>query len=131
LDGVDERSDQLCRGPRRRVEVRRTPNSLVPARNYLLGRLLETAPERPSANSASHVIDLIAPDPNFRRPVMTIEVNVLPYKRAGIAKQVWIAPCVHILTINAAEGAQTGPKCDKHGSLSATSGNDKCLPDQK
>ena len=62
---------------------------------------------------------------------MTMETKVLPYKRAGIAKQAWTAPRIHILTINAAEGAQVGPKCDKHGSLSATAGNDKCDPATK
>jgi hypothetical protein len=62
---------------------------------------------------------------------MTTETYAFPYKRAGIAKQVWIAPRIHVLSINAAEGAQAGSKCDKHGSLSATNGNDKCLPDQK
>ena len=62
---------------------------------------------------------------------MTTETKALPYKRAGIAKQVWSAPRIHILTINSAEGAQVGPKCDKHGSLSATAGNDKCTASQK
>jgi hypothetical protein len=60
-------------------------------------------------------------------PIMTTETHALPYKRAGIAKQVWIAPRIHVLSINAAEGAMAGPKCDKHGSLSATNGNDKCI----
>jgi hypothetical protein len=62
---------------------------------------------------------------------MTIESTVLPYDLAGIAKKVWTAPQIHVLDINEAEGANTGPMCDKHGSLSATSGNDRCDPSTK
>ena len=59
---------------------------------------------------------------------MTIEANVLPNMRAGTAKKVWVTPCIQVLNINAAEGSQIGPLCDKHGSLSATTGNDRCTP---
>jgi hypothetical protein len=59
---------------------------------------------------------------------MTIEATVLPEDVAGIAKKVWSAPRIQILDINAAEGASAGPLCDKHGSLSATEGNDRCTP---
>jgi hypothetical protein len=57
---------------------------------------------------------------------MTIEATVLPYDLAGIAKKVWTPPQIHVLDINEAEGADSGPFCDKHGSLSATPGNDRC-----
>jgi hypothetical protein len=50
---------------------------------------------------------------------------------AGKAKRAWTAPRIHILTIDSAEGATIGPKCDKHGSLSATAGNDKCTSSEK
>jgi hypothetical protein len=59
---------------------------------------------------------------------MTIEANVLPRNLAGIAKKVWTTPQIHVLDINAAAGSETGPLCDKHGSLSATSHNDRCDP---
>jgi hypothetical protein len=62
---------------------------------------------------------------------MMTEANVLPYKRAGIARQVWTAPRIQILDIRGAEGANTGPLCDKHGSLSATTGNDRCTSSEK
>lgn len=57
---------------------------------------------------------------------MTIEATVLPQNLAGIAKKVWIAPHIQALNLNEAEGAVSGPLCDKHGSLSATQGNDHC-----
>jgi hypothetical protein len=62
---------------------------------------------------------------------MTIEANVLPRDLAYIAKKLWIAPQIHVLDMNAAEGAAVGPLCDKHGSLSSTSGNDRCDPATK
>jgi hypothetical protein len=57
---------------------------------------------------------------------MTIEATLLPQNLAGIAKRIWITPQIHALNINAAAGATPGPLCDKHGSLSATEGNDHC-----
>jgi hypothetical protein len=62
---------------------------------------------------------------------MTIEANVLPRNLAGIAKKIWTTPQIHVLDINAAAGATAGPLCDKHGSLSATMGNDHCDPSTK
>jgi hypothetical protein len=62
---------------------------------------------------------------------MTIEANVLSRNLAGIAKKPWIAPRIHVLDMNAAEGSTAGPLCDKHGSLSATMGNDNCDPSTK
>jgi hypothetical protein len=62
---------------------------------------------------------------------MMIEANVLSRNLAGNAKKPWIAPRIHVLDMNAAEGAVAGPLCDKHGSLSATSGNDFCDPSTK
>jgi hypothetical protein len=62
---------------------------------------------------------------------MTIEANVLPSNPAGIAKKFWTTPMMHVLDINAAQGADIGPLCDKHGSLSSTNGNDRCDPATK
>jgi len=59
---------------------------------------------------------------------MTIEQNVLPKDVDRIVKKPWNAPRIQILDINAAEGATAGPLCDKHGSLSASTGNDRCTP---
>lgn len=33
-------------------------------------------------------------------------------------KRAWSAPALSVVEINSAEGSQTGPLCDKHGSLS-------------
>ncbi len=44
----------------------------------------------------------------------------------GPQKQSWTAPVIQMLSIHAAEGANAGPLCDKHGSLSAQTGNDRC-----
>jgi hypothetical protein len=38
------------------------------------------------------------------------------------AKRIWDSPRVQIVEMNAAEGSQPGPKCDKHGSLSTGPG---------
>jgi len=62
---------------------------------------------------------------------MTIETNALPYPLSGIAKQLWTAPQIHILDINAAEGSNPGSLCDKKGSLSASGGTDRCDPTTK
>jgi hypothetical protein len=40
-------------------------------------------------------------------------------------KKIWDSPRVEIVELNAAEGSQPGPKCDKHGSLSTGPG---CTP---
>jgi hypothetical protein len=37
---------------------------------------------------------------------------------AATVKRVWDRPRIEMVDLDAAEGAQTGPKCDKHGSLS-------------
>ena len=62
---------------------------------------------------------------------MTIEANVLSRNLAGTAKKLWMAPRIHVLDMNAAEGAAAGPLCDKYGSLSGSVGNDKCDPSTK
>ena len=62
---------------------------------------------------------------------MMIEKNVLSRSLAGTAKKPWIAPRIHVLDMNAAEGAAAGPLCDKHGSLSAGTGMDHCDPSTK
>jgi hypothetical protein len=48
-----------------------------------------------------------------------------------LVKQRWTAPAIAMLSIYAAEGANAGPRCDKHGSLSAQTGNDSCSPSMK
>ena len=35
-------------------------------------------------------------------------------------KKSWSAPAIQIIQLNVAEGAQAGPLCDKHGSLSSS-----------
>ncbi len=57
---------------------------------------------------------------------MTVEPTSLPTQQAGPTKMFWAAPTVQILDLYRAEGATAGPLCDKHGSLSATAGNDSC-----
>jgi hypothetical protein len=55
-----------------------------------------------------------------------IETTSPPSTDSQFAKKVWISPYIHMLDINAAEGAAAGPLCDKFGSLSATSSHDYC-----
>jgi hypothetical protein len=62
---------------------------------------------------------------------MTIEATILTSYPAGIAKKIWTTPHIEVLDINAAEGSQVGPLCDKFGSLSFTTGNDRCDPATK
>jgi hypothetical protein len=57
---------------------------------------------------------------------MTPEPSTLPDQPH--AKPPWTAPHIKALQLNAAQGADSGALCDKYGSLSATSGNDRCQP---
>jgi hypothetical protein len=51
---------------------------------------------------------------------------VLPTARS--ARPPWTAPHIEALQLRAAQGAESGALCDKYGSLSARSGNDRCQP---
>jgi hypothetical protein len=62
---------------------------------------------------------------------MTIEATVPETKVVTIAKKIWAAPLIQVLDIHSAEGSSVGPLCDKFGSLSATSGHDRCNPATK
>jgi hypothetical protein len=63
-----------------------------------------------------------------RRSKMNIE-PILPSQ--ATMKKIWISPAIQVLDINQALGATAGPLCDKHGSLSATQGNDSCTTNPK
>jgi len=62
---------------------------------------------------------------------MTIEASSPRSTQSRFAKKVWTSPYIQVLNINAAEGSVAGPLCDKFGSLSATSGHDRCDPSTK
>jgi hypothetical protein len=46
------------------------------------------------------------------------ERQVVRYNRQEPQKKAWTEPKLEVLHINVAEGANAGPKCDKHGSVS-------------
>jgi hypothetical protein len=57
---------------------------------------------------------------------MTPESSNIP--TPPCARPPWTTPHIKTLQLNAAQGADSGALCDKYGSLSATSGNDRCQP---